>query len=56
MMRPSWSGISGFICASGRGVSRRMDEITSVFVAPLNGRRPVAISYRRTPSEKISLR
>ena len=38
------------------GVSLRIDERSSAFVSPLNGRSPVAISYMMTPSEKMSLR
>ena len=37
-------------------MSLRIDEITDMFVSPLNGFSPVAISYSTTPSEKMSER
>jgi len=39
-----------------RSVSRRIDETSSADECPWKGRRPLAISYRMTPSEKRSVR
>jgi len=39
-----------------RGLSRRIDETSSADEVPSNGRRPVAISCKITPREKISVR
>ena len=41
---------------TGRGESFRMDDRTEMLVSPSKGRQPVAISYRRIPSEKTSER
>jgi hypothetical protein len=55
-MRQSASGCAWLTAVTGSGASRRIEEITDIEVSPRNGRVPVAISYRVTPSERMSVR
>ncbi len=48
--------IPGLTSTGSVGSSRMICVIVSVIVSPANGRRPVAISYSTTPSEKTSAR
>ena len=55
-MRPRSRGSTGFSSVTDFGVSLMIDEMIEMLVSPVNGRWPVAISYRITPSEKRSER
>ena len=56
MMRARSLGRSGRMSVTEGGLSRRIAETNSAEDVPSNGRRPAAISYSTTPSEKMSLR
>jgi hypothetical protein len=47
---------AGLISVTNFGVSFSTDETIDMLVSPVNGRWPVAISYRITPREKRSVR
>ncbi len=54
MMRSSSNGTPGLTSTAGAGVSLITADRMDIADSPLNGRVPVAISYKRTPSEKMS--
>ena len=54
MIFASPTGSFGLSSVIELGVSLRIAESTDMFVSPLNGRSPVAISCSITPSEKMS--
>ena len=56
MTRESGAGSDGRISFAGAGSSRRIDDASSAGDCPRNGRTPVASSYKRIPSEKMSVR
>ncbi len=56
MIGPSWTGRLGSTRVTGTCVSRRIDASTDTRLLPSKGRRPVSISYSRTPIEKMSER
>ena len=55
-MRPRWRGSDTLSWVIDVGLSRMIEVIVEIEVSPLNGRSPVAIWYRTTPSEKTSER
>jgi hypothetical protein len=56
MSLSSSGGTSGFTRPGDGGVLLRISWNTTAVVAPVNGGRPVAISYSTTPKENRSLR
>jgi hypothetical protein len=55
-MRAKSPGRFGFGSFTAGAASRRIEERTEMLESPLKGRRPVAISNRSTPNEKMSVR
>ncbi len=56
MIRSRSRGNSERIVLTGGWQSFTIEEITDAGEDPSNGRRPVAISYKTTPREKMSVR
>jgi hypothetical protein len=56
MMRARSLGRSERVSVTEGGSSRKIAEVNSAEDWPVNGRRPVHISWRRTPREKMSVR
>ena len=55
-MKSSTSGTRGLIELGGGGTRFMIWNMTEVTSSPVNGGRPVSISWRITPSEKMSER
>src|ERR1035438_6598365 len=56
MIASSSGGVSGATSANGFTSSRRTDESVEILDPPSNARRPLTISYKTEPNEKISER